>query len=162
MASTLIPNGNCTVNITGGGAGGSGQYLVTGAGGGGTYPTGSVTIAGGGSYSTSATTYNWTSVGSNITAGTNFTNTNGKAVMTIPHGEDKIVLEEKATLEVKGNVKINGIDLEERLKTIEKVLQIPERDAKLEAKYPKLKKMYDDYINALGKYRTFESIKGEE
>jgi hypothetical protein len=161
MAITSIPKGNCTVNVvSGGGAGSSGQYLVTGAGGaGGTYPTGSVTIANGGTYSTSATTYNWTGGGGQ---GLNFTSTNGKSVMTIPYGEDKIVLEKKATLEVKGNVKINGIDLEERLKTIEKVLQIPERDAKLEAKYPKLKKLYDDYINTLGKYRTFESIKGEE
>jgi hypothetical protein len=66
------------------------------------------------------------------------------------------------TLEVKGNLVINGVDLEERLKTIEKVLQIPERDVKLEKKHPKLKKLYDDYINALGKYRTFEAIKGDE
>ena len=66
-----------------------------------------------------------------------------------------------ATLEVKGNLVLNGQDLEERLKTIEKVLQIPERDVKLEKKYPKLKKLYDDYINALGKYRTFEAIKGD-
>ena len=66
------------------------------------------------------------------------------------------------TLEVKGNMVINGRDLEERLKTIEKVLQIPERDVILEKKHPKLKKLYDDYINALGKYRTFEAIKGEE
>jgi hypothetical protein len=41
-------------------------------------------------------------------------------------------------------------------------LCIPERDIKLEKKHPKLKKLYDDYINALGKYRTFESIKGDE
>jgi hypothetical protein len=65
-------------------------------------------------------------------------------------------------LEVKGLVVINGRDLEERLNTIEKVLQIPERDVILEKKHPKLKKLYDDYINALGKYRTFESIKGDE
>jgi hypothetical protein len=65
-------------------------------------------------------------------------------------------------LEVKGRMVINGIDLEERLKTIEKVLCIPERDVILEKKYPKLKKLYDEYINALGKYRTFEAIKGEE
>ena len=64
-------------------------------------------------------------------------------------------------LEVKGRMVINGRDLEERLNTIEKVLQIPERDVILEKKYPKLKKMYDEYINALGKYRTFESIKGD-
>jgi len=67
-----------------------------------------------------------------------------------------------ATIEVKGNMVINGRDLEERLDTIEKVLQIPERDVILEKKHPKLKKLYDEYIQALGKYRTFEAIKGEE
>jgi len=66
------------------------------------------------------------------------------------------------TIEVKGNMVINGRDLEERLNTIEKVLQIPERDVKLEKKHPKLKKLYNDYINALAKYRTFEAIKGDE
>ena len=66
------------------------------------------------------------------------------------------------TLEVTGNMVINGRDLEERLKTIEKVLQIPERDVKLESKHPKLKKLYDEYIHALAKYRTFEAIKGED
>jgi hypothetical protein len=65
-------------------------------------------------------------------------------------------------LEVKGKLVLNGRDLEERLKTIETVLQIPERDVILERKHPKLKKLYDDYINALGKYRTFEAIKGDE
>lgn len=96
------------------------------------------------------------------TPSTNFSNGNGKSLMTIPHGEDKLVLEEKATLEVKGTVKINGIDLEERLKTIERVLAIPERDVTMEAKYPSLKKKFDEYINALEKYRTFERIKGDE
>jgi D-arabinose 1-dehydrogenase-like Zn-dependent alcohol dehydrogenase len=67
-----------------------------------------------------------------------------------------------ATIDVKGRMVINGRDLEERLDTIENVLQIPERDVKLEKKHPKLKKLYDDYINALGKYRTFEAIKGDD
>jgi hypothetical protein len=66
------------------------------------------------------------------------------------------------TIEVKGNMVMNGVDLEERLKTIERVLTIPERDVILEKKHPKLKKLYDEYINALAKYRTFEAIKGEE
>lgn len=65
-------------------------------------------------------------------------------------------------LEVKGKIVLNGRDLEERLDIIEKVLQIPERDAILERKHPKLKKLYDEYIQALGKYRTFEAIKGED
>jgi hypothetical protein len=66
------------------------------------------------------------------------------------------------TVDIKGNLVINGRDLEERLNTIEKVLLIPERDVKLEKKHPKLKKLYDEYITALGKYRTFEAIKGDE
>ena len=65
-------------------------------------------------------------------------------------------------IDVRGKMILNGVDLEERLKTIETVLQIPERDVKLESKHPKLKKMYDDYIKALAKYRTFEAIKGDE
>lgn len=67
-----------------------------------------------------------------------------------------------ASLEVKGKMIINGVDLEERLNTIEKVLRIPERDVKLEKKHPKLKKLYDEYIHALAKYRTFEAIKGDD
>jgi hypothetical protein len=67
-----------------------------------------------------------------------------------------------AELEVKGKMVLNGRDLEERLETIEKVLQIPERDVILEKKHPKLKKLYDEYIHALAKYRTFEAIKGDD
>lgn len=92
----------------------------------------------------------------------NFVSNGGTTLMSIPHGLNEVVLEKAATLDVKGNVKINGIDLEERLKTIEKVLMIPERDAIMEAKYPSLKKKYNEYINLLGKYRTFEAIKGED
>lgn len=86
----------------------------------------------------------------------------GVSVMTIPSSGDKVIIDKKAALEVKGKLVVNGRDMEERLSTIEKVLQIPERDVKLEAKYPKLKKMYQDYIDALGKYRTFEAIKNED
>lgn len=93
---------------------------------------------------------------------THINSSNGNSVMTIPYGEDKVIVEEKAALEVKGKMILNGLDLEERLKTIEKVLMIPERDAKMEAKYPSLKKKFDEYINALGKYRTFEAIKGDQ
>lgn len=65
-------------------------------------------------------------------------------------------------LSIKGNLVINGLDLEERLRNIEKILQIPQRDVIMEAKYPSLRKLYDEYIAALGKYRTFETIKGNE
>jgi hypothetical protein len=102
-----------------------------------------------------------------VTAGTGSTiyttGTNGWITSSNPYEVVMTVNQTKpATLEVKGNMVINGRDLEERLDTIEKVLQIPERDVKLEKKYPKLKKLHDEYIHALGKYRTFEAIKGDD
>jgi hypothetical protein len=85
---------------------------------------------------------------------------NGTAVFgTNPNDNVMIVKQDPASLEVKGQMILNGVDLEERLNTIERVLQIPERDAILEKKHPKLKKLYDEYITALAKYRTFETIK---
>lgn len=92
----------------------------------------------------------------------NFVSNNGKPLMTVPSDSETIVLEKVATLDVKGNVVINGLDLEERLKIIERVLAIPERDVTMEAKYPSLKKKFDEYINTLEKYRTFERIKGDD
>ena len=72
-----------------------------------------------------------------------------------------VVSQNPPELEVKGRMVLNGQDLEERLKTIERVLTIPERDVILEKKHPKLKKLFDEYINALEKYKTFERIKGD-
>jgi hypothetical protein len=133
--------GTITLN-TGAGSG----YSISGIGSSGTSHV----------YTTNGTgTSNW------ATPNTNF-NDGSSPVMTIPHGSKTVEIDKAATLDVKGNVKINGIDLEERLRTIEKVLMIPERDAIMEVKYPSLKKKFDDYINALGKYRTFEAIKGKD
>ena len=136
----------------------SGTITLTGAGLGGASGAGNITLNGGSHiYTTNGTgTSNWTTPSQ-----TQFNGGNGKPVMSMPHGKDEVILEKDATFTVKGNVIINGIDLEERLKTIEKVLCIPERDVILEKKHPKLKKLYDEYINALGKYKTFEAIKGE-
>lgn len=68
---------------------------------------------------------------------------------------------EPSSLEVKGKIILNGIDLNERLTTIENILQIPERDVILEQKYPKLKKLYDMYIKELSKTRMWETLKGK-
>jgi hypothetical protein len=99
-------------------------------------------------YTTNTTAGQFLTSGSNGTSWSNPTNRNVMVIKDSP-----------PELEVKGRMIINGQDLEERLNTIEKVLQIPERDVILEKKHPKLKKLYDNYINALGKYRTFEAIK---
>ena len=98
--------------------------------------------------------------GSAGTSGYTYTTTNSSGYTL---GEHVKINNNPASLEVKGNLVINGRDLEERLETIERVLMIPERDIELERQYPKLKKKYDDYIKELEKYRTWERIKtGEE
>jgi hypothetical protein len=102
-------------------------------------------------YTTNSTAGQFLTSGSN---GTAWSNTTNRHIM--------VVKDNPPELEVKGRMVINGRDLEERLNTIEKILQIPERDVILEKKHPKLKKLYDEYINALAKYRTFEAIKGED
>ena len=98
----------------------------------------------------------------NTTAGQFLTSGSNGTTWANPNDGVMIVKQDPASLEVKGRMILNGVDLEERLNTIEKVLRIPERDVKLEKKHPKLKKLYDEYIAALGKYKTWESIKGEE
>jgi hypothetical protein len=131
----------------------SGTITLTGAGLGGTSGSSNITLNGGSHIYTTNTG----------TAGQIFTTTGTNGVnWANPNDNVMIVKQSPPELEVKGRMVINGVDLEERLKTIEKVLQIPERDVKLEKKHPKLKKLYDEYINALGKYRTFEAIKGDE
>jgi len=123
----------------------------------GNLPSNDVTITGTASSGSGYTLTTSTTAGPFLTSvsnGTSWVNTTSIAdnVLTAKNNP--------AELEVKGRMVINGRDLEERLDTIEKVLQIPERDVKLETKHPKLKELYDQYIHALGKYRTWESIKG--
>lgn len=95
-----------------------------------------------------------TSSGSNGTTWT--TNTNSYQI-----SPNIVVNSDPSSLQVNGKIVHNGQDLEERLRTIEKVLMIPERDVIMEKKYPKLKKMYEDYIKELSKYRMWEDIKGD-
>jgi hypothetical protein len=148
---------NDTITLTSTGAGSS--HTVLGGAGGGVSLTGGGGGAGSTIYSVGTSTNyttNW------ATPNTTFNGGNGQPVMTMPPGESTIQIEKEATLDVKGNLVINGVDLEKRLRTIEKVLAIPDRDVILEEKHPKLKELYEEYINALEKYRTWERIKGEE
>ena len=93
-------------------------------------------------------------------SGASWINSTANPVLSV--SDNNLTVDPKATMEVKGRMVLNGQDLEERLKIIEEVLHIPERDVMLEQKHPKLKKMYDEYIRTLKKYRTWETLKGEE
>jgi hypothetical protein len=80
-------------------------------------------------------------------------------VMVIPHGSKSVQIPKTATLDVIGTVKINGLDLEERLNTIETLLQIPQRDVTMESKYPKLAELYKQYMRELEKLKTWDALK---
>jgi len=141
MTTTYNPGNSTTSNtitITGTGSSSSSYTLTSPVTMSTTIPI--TNITGGSTLASNGYSYNWA--------------TSNDTVMSVSQNPP--------TLDVKGNVVINGLDLEERLKTIETVLHIPERDVKLEKKHPNLKKMYDDYIKALGKYRTWEAIKGDD
>jgi|688.fasta_scaffold289682_3 hypothetical protein len=96
-------------------------------------------------YSTSATQNN----------NTIFSNSSGKEVMKIPAGDE-------ATVQITGKIKWNGEDLQDRLERIENLLHIPSRDIIMEEKYTKLKKLWNDYYNALEEYKTWERLKGSK
>jgi len=55
------------------------------------------------------------------------------------------------TLSVDGNINIKGRDLEERLRTIEQILGLPDRDIELEKKHPHLTEMYNDHVGIIMK-----------
>ncbi len=80
-------------------------------------------------------------------------------VMSVPYGENTVRIEEDATLDVRGRVKINGEFLDERLQRIETMLHIPTRDVTMEEKHPKLKELYEQYLHELEKYKTWDRIK---
>jgi hypothetical protein len=107
-----------------------------------------VAVSGGG-----GTGNSWT------TASTQFNSNNGSAVMTLPHGENTVRIEDTATLDVRGRVKINGEWLDERLERIETMLHIPTRDVTMEEKYLKLKNLWEQYTTALEQYKTWETLK---
>jgi hypothetical protein len=119
-----------------------------------------LTTGGAGASYTMASGYSntamWTSTG------TNFTSTTGTLIMTVPNGEDVVRIEDTATLDIKGRVKMNGEFLDERLERIETLLQIPVRDVTMEAKYPKLKKLWEEYNYELSKLKTWDALKGDD
>ena len=147
VSSSSMHTGNITastITLTGAGSsypigGGAGTILSTGA------TTGTITGSA-----------NWANPSSH------FNNGNGKSIMTIPYGEDKVVVEKDAALEVNGRIKLNGEDLNERLERIETLLHIPTRDITMEHKYPKLKELWEAYNRELAKYKTWDKLKDAE
>ena len=56
-------------------------------------------------------------------------------------------------------LKVNGRDVMKELDEMRDVLLLLKRDVDMEAKYPRLKELKDEYEAALAKYQTFEALK---
>ena len=73
----------------------------------------------------------------------------------------KITLDggENGSMRVNVPLLVNGRDVMKELDEMRDVMLLLKRDVDMEAKYPKLKELKDEYERALEKYKTFEALK---
>ena len=62
-------------------------------------------------------------------------------------------------LKVEGTIEVQGRDILKELDEMRDALLLLKRDVDMEAKYPRLKELKDEYEKALEKYKTFDRIK---
>ena len=77
--------------------------------------------------------------------------TPGHITINEPAGQQKVIID--GTLEIKGR------DVLKELDEMRDVMLLLKRDVDMEAKYPKLKELKDEYEAALAKYTTFDTLK---
>jgi len=63
---------------------------------------------------------------------------------------------------IDGDFKVNGRDILKEIDDMRDMLLLLKRDVDMEAKYPKLKELKEEYKRALEKYKTFEAVKGNK
>ena len=61
--------------------------------------------------------------------------------------------------DISNDISLKGENLNDRLARIEKLLLIPQRNIELEQKYPKLKRLLDEYNETLSAITTWEHIR---
>lgn len=75
----------------------------------------------------------------------------GNSILNINGNTNKV--------EVKTALEVNGRDILKELDEMRDALLLLKRDIDMEAKYPRLKELKDQYEAELEKYRTFERLK---
>jgi len=65
----------------------------------------------------------------------------------------------KASIKCDGTLEVQGRDVLSELDEMRDALMLIKRDVDMEAKYPKLKELKDEYAKQLAKYATFDTIK---
>ena len=62
-------------------------------------------------------------------------------------------------LRVDGTLEVNGRDVMKEIDEMRDALLLLKRDVDMEAKYPKLRELKDEYERQLEKYKTFDTLK---
>ena len=97
-----------------------------------------------------SSSYTWAQT-SSITTSTRFTNINGTSLLELPSDGNAV--------KINGELIINEENIDDRLKRIEDLLHIPQRDVIMERKYNKLKQLWQEYTETLEAIKTWETVK---
>jgi hypothetical protein len=89
------------------------------------------------------------------------TNTGIGAISSTSIADAKITIDggENGSMRVDVPLLVNGRDVMKEIDEMRDALLLLKRDVDMESKYPKLKKIKDEYEAALSKYKTFDAIK---
>ena len=89
------------------------------------------------------------------------TNTGIGAISSTSVTDAKIAIDggENGSMRVDVPLLVNGRDVMKEIDEMRDALLLLKRDVDMESKYPKLKKIKDEYEAALSKYKTFEALK---
>ena len=87
--------------------------------------------------------------------------TGGTVSTTTRLGDSKVTIDggENGSMRVDVPLLVDGRDVMKELDEMRDALLLLKRDVDMEAKYPKLKKIKDEYEAALAKYTTFDTLK---
>ena len=87
--------------------------------------------------------------------------TGGTVSTTTRLGDSKVTIDggENGSMRVDVPLLVDGRDVMKELDEMRDVLLLLKRDVDMEAKYPRLKELKDEYERALEKYKTFDTLK---
>ena len=99
--------------------------------------------------------------GTSATNGPIYNNITSGSISTTSIADAKIRIDggENGKMQVDVPLIVNGRDVMKELDEMRDAMLLLKRDVDMEAKYPRLKKLKDEYERALEKYKTFETIK---
>jgi len=86
------------------------------------------------------------------------------AISSTSIADAKITIDggENGSMRVDVPLLVNGRDVMQELDEMRDALLLLKRDVDMEAKYPRLKELKDEYEAALAKYATFDTLKGSK